>query len=473
MDLAGKGKAGTYSKDARRKRSGHTDAPMSTDVADGVAEDAWEKSKENVMPLKRGRSVKGLKLGLGGSTKKGKSLIETQRQGFEAELQSNTSSDPLDIWIRYIKWMQAAFPKGSTELLPVLERCTRECRVHAWQYAQDKRFLKVWIIYADLCSDAEDIFAFMEDNNIGTNFSLFFQAKAVVHESSGNFAKADKTYEAGIMKGAAPVEQLRKAHREFEHRMIRRMQKAREAEQQEGPTKVTKERKSLQKLSRSSAKSSRRPMSRPSKSSSQRRTTSSSAQSAAPKGNFQIFEGDGSDSIRDAPAWNQLGTQKQRHKENVGVAVPWRGETLKQKKGQAASESTEFQVFTDESCGDEGGVAKPRAAGPGLRNYLDQSPSSSKHRLAARIKSQPLSSTTAQSVDTRVVCENQMAASCATPQDLADEDDGCNAPLQGSIDTLPATNDDKSEGGCGSPTMTFNSKAALADVHDMFSGPVA
>ena len=66
-----------------------------------------------------------------------KSKLDDQKLQFEAQIQTDSGNDPLDSWIRYIKWTQAAFPSSSTELLPVLERCTRECRVH-------ERYKQVW-----------------------------------------------------------------------------------------------------------------------------------------------------------------------------------------------------------------------------------------------------------------------------------------------------------------------------------------
>ena len=49
---------------------------------------------------------------------------------------------------RFIKWTQDAFKAGGSksELLPLLERCTRELQGDE-RYRDDARYLRVWIQY--------------------------------------------------------------------------------------------------------------------------------------------------------------------------------------------------------------------------------------------------------------------------------------------------------------------------------------
>lgn len=49
---------------------------------------------------------------------------------------------------RFIKWTQEAFSAGGhkAELLPLLERCTRELQAGG-RYADDVRYLRVWVQY--------------------------------------------------------------------------------------------------------------------------------------------------------------------------------------------------------------------------------------------------------------------------------------------------------------------------------------
>lgn len=56
---------------------------------------------------------------------------------------------------RFIKWTQDAFKAGGSksELLPLLERCTRELQGDE-RYRDDARYLRVWIQYVRLTSTA-------------------------------------------------------------------------------------------------------------------------------------------------------------------------------------------------------------------------------------------------------------------------------------------------------------------------------
>ena len=51
-------------------------------------------------------------------------------------------------WRRFIKWTQDTFRTGGyqAELLPLLERCTRELQ-HLDKYKTDIRYLRIWIQY--------------------------------------------------------------------------------------------------------------------------------------------------------------------------------------------------------------------------------------------------------------------------------------------------------------------------------------
>ena len=66
--------------------------------------EAWEQSKENVQPIKRGRSTKGLNDAL--ATNQDSCLIDSIIADFEKQIKVSkiTGSDLLEIYIRYFKW---------------------------------------------------------------------------------------------------------------------------------------------------------------------------------------------------------------------------------------------------------------------------------------------------------------------------------------------------------------------------------
>ena len=56
--------------------------------------------------------------------------------------------------MRFIKWTEQMFTSGGreTEVLPLLERCTRELQ-EVPRYRDDVRYLRIWVKYADCCKE--------------------------------------------------------------------------------------------------------------------------------------------------------------------------------------------------------------------------------------------------------------------------------------------------------------------------------
>ncbi len=83
--------------------------------------DVWEASKENVMPLKRGRSIKTLNENLEKPLKHEK--VEKMHENiFEEKIKtSNTSIDLLASYINYVKWTRDTFPSNADKSLKLLE----------------------------------------------------------------------------------------------------------------------------------------------------------------------------------------------------------------------------------------------------------------------------------------------------------------------------------------------------------------
>ena len=90
------------------------------------------------------------------------------------------------------------------------------------QFKTDPRFLRVWIQYADLVREPEDIFRFLQVHSIGQDFALFYEAYALFLEKRGAHKDAMGVYELGIGRFAFPVERLRKKLTDFHKRMARR-----------------------------------------------------------------------------------------------------------------------------------------------------------------------------------------------------------------------------------------------------------
>ena len=105
--------------------------------------------------------------------------------------------------MRFIKWTEQTFTSGGreTEVLPLLERCTRELQ-EVLRYRDDVRYLRIWVKYADCCKEPHDIFKFLQVNDVGQRHTLFYEAYAAFLEIRGAFKQAGEVYDRGILMRA-------------------------------------------------------------------------------------------------------------------------------------------------------------------------------------------------------------------------------------------------------------------------------
>ncbi|KAK4531936.1 hypothetical protein CCYA_CCYA10G2793 [Cyanidiococcus yangmingshanensis] len=145
-------------------------------------------------------------------------------------------TDPLGVWIAYIRWRQEAFPSGGlrAQLSGLMDRALRSfvqaeasplMERYVEQYRNDPRYVRLWVQYADMCPDPTEIFLYMRAQDVGQGLALFFEAFASVLEAKHQFAMADRCYAEGIERGAIPLSRLARRHEEFQARMIRRLER--------------------------------------------------------------------------------------------------------------------------------------------------------------------------------------------------------------------------------------------------------
>ncbi|EFA84583.1 putative protein serine/threonine kinase [Heterostelium album PN500] len=187
----------------------------------------WENVKENILPLKGGRDPSKLAMCTQQQKSANEDKIQQEKAQFEKELSEYKGEDPLDIWSRYVRWVQQSFIGGNMkkELIVLLERCT-SMFVNNEKYRNDQRYMKLWIIYADMCRDPIEIFNYLETNKIGLTLSLFYEAKAIIYENKSNYQMADQSYQLGLKRQAQPLDRLKKRHDDFQRRMVVAMSKS-------------------------------------------------------------------------------------------------------------------------------------------------------------------------------------------------------------------------------------------------------
>jgi hypothetical protein len=85
---------------------------------------AWETSKENVLPIKRGRSAKGLNDALSKSSIHQEVELASREREFESQLLACDPSQPplmLEVYVQYMKWAKDAFPTSPNKFHKLLE----------------------------------------------------------------------------------------------------------------------------------------------------------------------------------------------------------------------------------------------------------------------------------------------------------------------------------------------------------------
>ncbi|KAK9756604.1 hypothetical protein RND81_01G108700 [Saponaria officinalis] len=193
----------------------------------------WDTLKENVRPLKRGRNVKILNDALHSHSNLPlkHSLLITRRKLIEA-IDEYRGDDPLLPWLECIKWVQEAFPAGgdSSGLVLMYEQCVRAFW-HDDRYKNDHRYLKVWLEYAESCSDAEVIYRFLEANNIGLSHAAYYISYALHLEKKHKIKTANEVFNRGLSINAQPLEKLEAAYRKF---IARSMGKSKTATDEDG-----------------------------------------------------------------------------------------------------------------------------------------------------------------------------------------------------------------------------------------------
>ncbi len=303
--------------------------------------------------------------------------------------------------MRFIKWAENTFPSGGreTEVLPLLERCTRELQ-EVPRYKDDARYLRVWVKYADCCKDPHDIFKFLEANDIGQRHALFYEAYAAFLEIRGAYARAHEVYDRGVMMRAQPRERLKDKLAQFQHRMMRRKQRELEegtggddAEEDPGDGRERR-------FGTRPGGGSRRAVDAENRGGSARagggaavgtsrargmRGIASAAAAATPSGNahgggLEVYCDEASGPApAPAPApWRSLPKYKETRKENSRAATTWNGQGLQQKRSRghdAPAPAATLEVYEDEDIAVAEEKDAPRRknlpAGNALRRRVD------------------------------------------------------------------------------------------------------
>ncbi|EPS37554.1 hypothetical protein H072_8750 [Dactylellina haptotyla CBS 200.50] len=314
-------------------------------MADPVQLSTIEAQKENIIPLPGGRSARALAQSILASED-----TETQnldhaaaREAFENELKTaDELDDPLDPYLRYVKWIQEAYTSGGGRILErTLYRATHKFE-DSPEFKNDPRYLKLWITWVQTFSDApRESFAFLARKGIGAGLALYYEEFAAYLEAQGRKTQAEEIYEMGIERNARPVERLRRKYDEFVARLAANPPDANEPSSPAVPIVRA-------------ALGERRAEAEPRDP--QAGASGFGAEGQAPqkkKNKMMVFSDGPGASAPVLPeetdrggGWDSITTLADRKKENVDAPRPWAGEILKQEGGPAPKKE-KLQIFRD------------------------------------------------------------------------------------------------------------------------------
>ncbi|KAI8599744.1 Mad3/BUB1 homology region 1-domain-containing protein [Dissophora ornata] len=345
--------------------------PLTASPPTVVDIDAIELEKENIQPIRQGRSAQALTRLFASQPEERAQELARQRQEFDDQLERiDQAADPLDVYSRYVSWTTRNYPQSSgqghhSRLLPLLEQAIKQFQDKT-SYKNDPRFVKMLILYSEMVDLPEDVFNFMETKSIGIEIASYYEAYAEYLETNEDFDKARDIYLLGINRTARPQGLLRSRLHEFQHRVQIHQEKleneAFEASSTSATAEPTNRRVLGAKISRSEsvhsnvtaqghvtlgsgASSSSMASTRPSSSSTQQRPNarltvySDSNQSVPPSSRTKQKQENAS--------WKDLGTQQVCRKENIREPTSWEGARLTAKDSFARRPHPKLEVFKD------------------------------------------------------------------------------------------------------------------------------
>ena len=176
---------------------------------------AWETSKENAAPRKKGRDVAKLNRAFGAAPDDDDAIRQ-----HEAAL-STEGDDPLQAYATYAAYLEQHRPTDALAAFELRERCCRAFRDDE-RYKNDARYVQMWLDYADNLTDPDDLFKFMKKKKVGLTSAAFWCAWALRSEERGHVKNAAELYKKGLEKGALPTEMLTAKQAAFEARAVDR-----------------------------------------------------------------------------------------------------------------------------------------------------------------------------------------------------------------------------------------------------------
>ncbi|CAB4445658.1 unnamed protein product [Rhizophagus irregularis] len=331
---------------------------------------SFEHQKENILPIKQGRSAATLSQIFSSEPSTRNAELQVGNNKFNAELENlDELDDPFDVYDRYIKWTMENYPQAfgpHSRVCQLLEIASNKF-VNDARYKNDPRYLRCWLQYSKHVGKHKELFAFLKSNGIGLDLATFYEEYAEIMETMKCYKEANEIYETGISRGAQPLERLNKRYKQFLTRMTL-MDVNLNTNTVAIPTPPIPQQLNLNSRtilgSKSSSSSTR---SQPMNVFHQRNPTSYTV-SDIESASSQISTSDNNEKLNifydpngeignsalsstnsKTSIWNSYGTYLSRKKEDIQEAEQWKGVTLPQNKKVHAPMAAKLEIYHDKS----------------------------------------------------------------------------------------------------------------------------
>ena len=177
---------------------------------------SWDRSKENIQPLRQGRRVEALY-----SSEDAQSISKTKQDYLDKMNSALELDDPLDPYIKYMKWYRSVNPNLGNEYYHILKDCLHFFKDNNLyrRYSGDQRFVGIWLEYADQYRDPQSIYEYMNSSDIGATLAVFYEYWSRSLEVKGDYAQAEVILSEGVKQFAHPVRRLEKLLLELKSRI--------------------------------------------------------------------------------------------------------------------------------------------------------------------------------------------------------------------------------------------------------------
>ncbi|XP_070378766.1 mitotic checkpoint serine/threonine-protein kinase BUB1-like isoform X3 [Dermacentor albipictus] len=181
----------------------------------------WELSKENIQPLRHGRAMSSLQAALAPQCQENLRQI---RREFEEELRTTSGVSLLDVYHRYVLWVEQHHVTGGhgVNLRQLLEQAIVQFKTNT-ELFNDERYVGIWIRYAEQSPEPLAVLKAMFETDIGVRQAQFYATWAQQLEASGDTRGASRVLQGGIDRRAEPTSLLEGALRHLEARVSRQV----------------------------------------------------------------------------------------------------------------------------------------------------------------------------------------------------------------------------------------------------------